>query len=191
MNKRIVSLCLAAVLLTSGCDRGANGHAETAAEKENAEMGMMSMHHHSDSGEVPKGLREAEHPTYHVGDTVVIHAKHMAGMDGATGKVVGAYDTVAYSVTYTPTDGGKPVRNHKWVIQEEIKDAGNQPLEPGQNVILEADHMEGMMGAQATIETADRTTVYMVDYIPTNGGAPVTNHKWVVERELSERLYKS
>ncbi|KHF32902.1 hypothetical protein CM49_04894 [Paenibacillus sp. P1XP2] len=190
MNKRIVSLCLATVLLTSSCDRGANGHAETAAEKENAEMGMMSMHHHSDSGEVPKGLREAEHPTYHVGDTVVIHAKHMAGMDGATGKVVGAYDTVAYSVTYTPTDGGKPVRNHKWVIQEEIKDAGNQ-LGAGTERDIGSRSYGRHDGAQATIETADRTTVYMVDYIPTNGGAPVTNHKWVVERELSERLYKS
>jgi len=190
MYKISISLCLAAILVMNGCDRAADGHAETAAESEHSEMGMMNMHH-SDDGEVPKGLKEAETPTYHVGDTVVIHAKHMAGMNGATGKVVGAYDTVAYSVTYTPTNGGKPVRNHKWVIQEEIKNAGNEPLEPGQHVILEANHMEGMIGAQATIETADETTVYMVDYVPTNGGTPVKNHKWVVERELSERLYKS
>ncbi|GIO34568.1 MULTISPECIES: YdhK family protein [Paenibacillus] len=185
MNKVFAFLGIAAMLVLSGCD-----HAEKAAESAPTEMDMMSMHH-SDSGEIPKGLKEAMSPTYHVGEHVVIHAKHMSGMNGATGKVVGAYDTIAYSVTYTPTNGGQPVKNHKWVIQEEIKDAGSKPLDQGTKVILEADHMEGMMGAQATIDTANRTTVYMVDYTPAKGGAPVKNHKWVVERELSERLYKS
>jgi uncharacterized membrane protein YdjX (TVP38/TMEM64 family) len=52
-------------------------------------------------------------------------------------------------------------------------------------VILEADHMPGMKGATAEIVSTEPTTVYMVDYTPTTGGAPVKNQKWVTESELS------
>lgn len=78
------------------------------------------------------------------------------------------------------------MENHKWVIQEEIKDAGNKQLKPGSEVTLEADHMKGMKGAKATIDSAEKTTVYMVDYTPT-GGKKVKNHKWVTEDELSAK----
>ena len=100
-------------------------------------------------------------------------------------KIVGAYDTVAYSVSYTPTTGEKRVENHKWVIQEELKDADDKTLEKGSEATLLADHMQGMEGAVAEIESAEHTTVYMVDYNPTTGGERVTNHKWVTESELS------
>ncbi|MBE9914186.1 YdhK family protein [Paenibacillus donghaensis] len=149
----------------------------------------MSMDY-SGSGEIPKGLKTAEDPAYHVGKDVAIHSKRVEGMDGATGTVVGAYDTIAYSVTYTPTNGGKPVANHRWVIQEEIKDAGSEPLKQEEMVTLEADHMEGMLGAEAKIDSGRKTTVYMVDFTPTIGGPPVRNYKWFVERELSIRHYR-
>ncbi|MBB6023576.1 hypothetical protein HNR77_004677 [Paenibacillus sp. JGP012] len=42
-------------------------------------------------------------------------------MKGATANIVGAYDTNVYSVSYTPTTGGEPVKNHKWVIGSELK----------------------------------------------------------------------
>ncbi|PET71278.1 hypothetical protein CN514_07580 [Bacillus sp. AFS001701] len=45
--------------------------------------------------------------------------------------------------------------------------------------------MEGMKGAKATIYSAERTTVYMIDFKPTDGGETVKNHKWVTELELS------
>jgi len=45
--------------------------------------------------------------------------------------------------------------------------------------------MKGMKGAIAVIDSAEQTTVYMVDYTPTTGGEKVTNHKWVTESELS------
>ncbi len=45
--------------------------------------------------------------------------------------------------------------------------------------------MKGMDGAKAIIDSAEPTTVYMVDYTPTTGGEPVKNHKWVTESELS------
>ena len=146
--------------------------------------GMM----HDDSGEIPEGLQEAENPTYPVGDTVTIQTDHMAGMEGATGTIVGAFDTVAYEVTYEPTNGDSIVENHKWVLKEEIPEARNQeePLSEGTEVTLEASHMEGMEDATATIDSAEETTVYMLDYQPTDGGEMVKNHKWVTEDELSQ-----
>ncbi|MDN4525515.1 YdhK family protein [Fictibacillus fluitans] len=139
---------------------------------------------HSGSGEVPKELKKAENPKYEVGSQAIIKANHMKGMNGAKAKIVGAFDTTAYVVTYTPTTGGKPVKNHKWVIQEEIQDAGNKELKQGDKVKLNADHMKGMKGASAVIESSEKTTVYMVDYTPTTGGEKVKNHKWVTESEL-------
>ncbi len=64
----------------------------------------------------------------------------------------------------------KKVENHKWIIQEEIKDAGEKTYEPGAEVTVNASHMEGMNGAVAEVESAEKTTVYMVDFTPTTGG---------------------
>lgn len=140
---------------------------------------------HSGSGEVPADLKEAENPTYEVGSQAIIETDHMEGMKGAEATIVGAFDTTAYALTYTPTDGGEPVENHKWVIHEELENPGDAPLEPGAEATISADHMEGMDGATATIDSAEETTVYMVDFVPTTGGEEVTNHKWVTESELS------
>ena len=145
-----------------------------------AGMGEMG----SSDGSVPAGLETATSPTYPVGTKVTITATHMDGMEGATGTVVGAYTTTVYAVDYTPTTGGAEVKDHKWVIQQEIKDAGSQDYAVGDEVTLTADHMEGMDGAKATIAEVSHETVYMVDYTPTTGGAEVKNHKWVVESEL-------
>ncbi|UUZ90259.1 YdhK family protein [Paenibacillus sp. P25] len=142
---------------------------------------------HSGSGEVPAGLKAATNPKYKVGSQAVIQADHMPGMKGATATIVGAYDTMVYSVSYTPTNGGQPVKNHKWVIHEELKSAGAEALKPGTKVTLEADHMPGMKGASGTIDSAEHTTVYMVDYTPTTGGEKVTNHQWVTESELAAK----
>jgi hypothetical protein len=111
----------------------------------------------------------------------------MEGMNGAKATIVGAYDTTAYAVSYTPTTGGEKVKNHKWVIQEEIKNAGSVKLKPGTEVTIESDHMEGMKGATGTIDSAEQTTVYMIDYTPAAGGEKVKNHKWVTESELSTK----
>lgn len=140
---------------------------------------------HSSSGNVPKDLKVAENPTYEVGSKAIIETDHMEGMKGAEATIVGAYDTIAYVISYTPTNGGERVENHKWVIQEEIANAGEEPLEPGKEVTINATHMKGMDGATAEIESAEQTTVYMVDYTPTTGGEEVKNHKWVTENELS------
>lgn len=166
------------VLLFYGCS--------SAEENSDKESSQTEQHEHQETGspEIPEGLEPAANPKYKEGSQVILKANHMEGMDGAEATVLNAFDTIAYQVTYTPTTGGEPVKNHKWVIQDEIKDAGSEMLEKGTEVTLEADHMEGMKGAKATIESAENTTVYMVDYQPTTGGEMITNHKWVTEEEV-------
>jgi hypothetical protein len=182
--KRQLILIIGAVMIAALTACGNNTTTPATANSDNKQMVHSDMNH-SSSGEVPAGLKEAKNPTYKVGSQAVIQADHMPGMKGATATIVGAYDTTAYVVSYTPTTGGKRVTNHKWVIQQEIKDAGDNALQPGAKATLEADHMPGMKGATADIVSAEQTTVYMVDYIPTTGGEKVTNHKWVTESELT------
>ena len=72
--------------------------------------------------------------------------------------------------------------DHRWVVQEELENVGDERLADGTEVILLADHMSGMAGAQATIAYSADETVYMVDYEA--DGMKMTNHKWVVESEI-------
>ncbi|WP_223635104.1 YdhK family protein [Planococcus sp. 4-30] len=148
------------------------------------DMGHGGMEHSSD-GEVPEGLAEAENPTFEVGSQAIMSANHMPGMDGAEATITGAYDTTVYALSFTPTTGGEPVENHKWVIHEELEDAGDTPLSAGDEAVIATDHMEGMEGATAIIDSAEETTVYMVDFTTTDTDEAVTNHKWVTESELS------
>lgn len=140
------------------------------------------MNHKMDGGPVPEEMVAAENPTYPVGSKVTLTADHMPGMDGAAATIVGAYKTYTYAVDYTPTDGGKPVNAHKWVVQEEIKGAGADRLKDGSSVELAADHMEGMQGAKATVAFSTDETVYVIDYVA--DGMEMKNHKWVVESEI-------
>jgi uncharacterized protein YceK len=188
MKKQLVFLSVAAMIALSGCG---NNTPQDNPSNNNPGSAQPGMNHgdmnHSSSGEVPKGLKAATNPTYKVGSQSVIKTDHMPGMNGATATIVGAYDTTAYAISYTPTTGGPRVTNHKWVIHEEIQNAGTDPFKPGTEVTVLADHMQGMNGAKATIDSAQHTTVYMVDYTPTTGGAPVKNHKWVIDSELSTK----
>lgn len=185
-----VSLVSAFTLSACASDGGGTSPGESMDMNSNSEESMDMDHsnmNHSSSGEVPEDLKVAENPTYEVGSQAIIESDHMEGMKGAEATIVGAYDTTAYAISYTPTTGGKRVENHKWVIQEEIKDAGDKILEPGTEVTIEATHMKGMDGATAKIDSSEKTTVYMIDYTPTTGGEKVTNHKWVTESELSAK----
>ncbi len=58
---------------------------------------------------------------YKVGDHIKITASHMAGMKGASGKIVKVHSGPAYMVNYQPTNGMVEVKNHKWVSQSEMK----------------------------------------------------------------------
>lgn len=162
---------------------------QTASESSNMDMGMGMDHgsggmagHNPEGGPPPEGIETAADPTYPIDSTAVLTADHMPGMAGSEATISGAFDTTAYSVSYTPTDGGEPVVDHKWVVHEELEDPGEAPLPAGTEVVLNADHMPGMEGAEATIESSTEETVYMVD--TTIDGMEMTNHKWFVESEL-------
>lgn len=176
---RIFLILLLAVFMLSACG---NDEPQTQDSQGAEEMEHMQ---HDESGKLPEGLEEADDPKFQLGSKVIIQADHMEGMQGAEATIVGAFDTYAYEISYTPTDGGKHVDHHRWVIQEELKEANEHPLEPGIEATLEADHMEGMKGATAIVEKVEDTTVYMVDYTSTATGEEVKNHKWLTEEELT------
>lgn len=73
-----------------------------------------------------------------------------------------------------PADGGPP--------PEGIAEATDPTYPVGSTVILSADHMPGMDGAEATIDSSTQETVYMVDL--EIDGMTMTNHQWVVESEM-------
>ena len=141
----------------------------SASGTPSASQGGHEHMHAMDGGPAPEGMT----------------TDHMEGMEGAPATVVGAYKTVAYAVNYTPTDGGPEVTNHKWVVQEELQGAGSERLADGTEVTIEADHMPGMKGATGTVASSTTQTVYMVDYEA--DGMTMTNHKWVVEKEMKPR----
>lgn len=141
--------------------------------------------HPEDGGPAPAGIAEAENPTYPVGTEVILTADHMPGMDGAEATISGAFNTTTYAVSYTPTDGGQPVENHKWVVHEELANVDKQKLQPGDTATIEAEHMSGMQGAEATIDSATEETVYMVDI--DSPDMTMKRHKWVVESEIQPK----
>lgn len=196
-NKMLLSVFSLTALLLGACSNGVvedpmmdetpDSSIEEPMDEEEMDDEMDSEMVHDESGEIPTGLKEAENPTYEIGETVELQTDHMEGMKGAEATIVGAFDTVAYEVSYDPTNGDPREDNHKWVIHEEIQDAGMDVINSGEEVILNAKHMEGMEGATATIDSAEETTVYMIDYEPTDGGEIVKNHKWVTDSEISKK----
>lgn len=191
MRKRLRTTVAAGVLggalVFTGCSTGGDQDQATPSttshhEGHGSSSDSGGMEHPMDGGPAPEGIETAASPTYPVGTEVTLTADHMEGMDGANATIAGAYDTYTYAVDFTPSTGGEPVKDHKWVVQQEIKDAGDERLADGTEVTLEAEHMEGMEGAEATIASSTEETVYMVDY--ESDGMTMTNHKWVVESEI-------
>lgn len=188
----LLTFVLAVFLAACSNDNQENNQAQAEKTKQEQNNSSSEDHggghegmDHSGSGEIPEGLKDAENPTFKVGSNAIINDDHMEGMKGAEATIVGAYATTVYTISYDPTNGRERVTNHKWIIHEEIKDANNTPYKPGDEVVVEADHMEGMKGATAVVDSAEQTTVYMVDFNPTTGEEKVTNHQWVTESELS------
>lgn len=202
MKKTLLFTLLASLLFILGAcanstdeaqqgDKGTENKASSTNENNKTntnKQDMVGMDHsgmnHVGSGDIPEGLKEAENPKYPVGSQAIIQSDHMAGMKDANATIVGAYDTTVYTVSYSPSTGGEKVEDHKWVIHEELINPGEAPLKPGAEAKTEASHMEGMAGTTLEIDSAEQTTVYMVDFTTTDG-EKVTNHQWVTENELS------
>lgn len=190
MKKQLLMVVIAALIGLAGCGSGGTSNSDSdqnqTADKKNASQEMKDDQEAAKQFSEKQSLQEAKNPTFPVGSKAIVQTGHMKGMKGAKATITGAYDTTVYEVSYKPTTGGKEVHHHKWVVQSEIKDAGDKTLAPGTDIIIEADHMKGMKGAKGKVESSKKTTVYMIDYQPTTGGKVVKNHKWVVEDELSK-----
>src|SRR5690625_6147149 len=150
MTRLTLGAAVGALALTGCAGTGDNDAApestptqsDTAAEASNPDAGAHD--HDPDGGPPPSGIQEATDPTYAVGDHVILNADHMPGMDGAEATISGAFDTTTYSGSYTPTDGGDPATDHKWVVHEEREDPREAPREAGSPVLLNADHSHAM-----------------------------------------------
>ncbi|RIW38360.1 DUF1541 domain-containing protein [Bacillus salacetis] len=195
--KKIILLSVALLIIAlAACGIGTKENATGSNEEEHQSdteenpSGHTGMDH-SMEGDIPEGMQEAEDPKYKTGSKVIIEKDHMSGMKGAEATIVGAYETTVYRVSYDPVTGGDRVEEHEWVVHEELKEADQEPFKPGSGVTIEAAHMEGMKGADATVDTAEEKTVYVIDYTPTDGSKPVKNHLWMSEEELhsSEQTY--
>lgn len=183
---RLAAVVLTGAIVLAGCSDSGSDEDQTSGTSEGSEAsdggGHGGMEHPMDGGSAPDAMVLAEDPEYSVGTEVTITADHMEGMEGATATISGAFDTTTYSVSFTPTDGGEPVTDHKWVVHEELENPVEPPLAEGTEVVITADHMTGMDGAEATIDNTTEETVYMVDYEA--DAMMMTNHKWVVESEI-------
>ena len=176
MIKKVIFLILASALVLSAC-----------SNKEEHSEGTNNHKDHNDESKAPEDMTATTKGKFEQGDKVTITAGHMPGMKGAEATVKGAYKTHAYVVSYKPTNGDKKVNNHKWVVNEEIKEAPEHGFSAGDTVKLEADHMPGMKGATADVDDVKETTVYMVDYKSKDNGKTVKNHKWMTGDELKAR----
>ena len=141
---------------------------------------------HNDESKVPEGMKSTNEGEFKVGDKVTITGAY-ARYERCRSYCKGAYKTYAYVVSYKPTNGNEKVNNHKWVVNEEIKDAPKDGFSKGDTVKLEASHMSGMKGATVNIDNVKKTTVYVVDYKSKDNGKIIKNHKWMTGNELKAR----
>lgn len=183
MKKWLITTVLASSVGLAACGQSNDTDQSMNHNETSEEMSHDGMNHSSSEG-APASMKDATTPKFPVKSQVIMNTAHMPGMEGQKATVSGAYDTTVYSVSYTPITGGKAVKNHKWVVHEELKDARQKPYQKGDEVTLAAKHMDGMNGATATIDSATNTTVYMVDYKDADGN-DIKNHKWVTEDELT------
>ncbi|WP_440857989.1 DUF1541 domain-containing protein [Staphylococcus shinii] len=181
MIKKLSFIILASGLVLSACSNGNEEDKDTKDQKQEEHMG------HKSENKAPDDMKSTDDSKYKKGDEVTITAGHMPGMKNAKATVKGSYETYAYVVSYTPTNGDEKVSNHKWVVNEEVADAPENGFKKGDTVKLEAGHMPGMKGAEAQINDVEKTTVYMVDYKSTKNDKMVKNHKWMTTDELKIR----
>lgn len=177
--KKLLTVSFTAAILLSSCSTG-NDQANETKESQHTS-------HKSSAGDLPDGMQTTDKAKFKKGDKVTVNSDHMKGMKGAKGVVKAAYKTHVYEVTYKPKDGKKEVKNHKWVVNEEIENAKQHGFEKGDSVKLEADHMAGMKGAIAEIDNVKKTTAYVIDYKSTTDDKWIKNHKWMIGSELESR----
>jgi len=157
---KLVFASLGIIVFLGACSNQSESNNSKSTNEEStstASSEMNSMEGMNHEGMVPSSMKDAANPKFPVGSNVILLGDHM--------------------------DGGPMVNNHRWVVQEELKDTETVANE-GDTVILNADHMDGMMGAEAKVDKSITGTVYVVNYTPTDGQEEVKNHMWVTEDEM-------
>src|SRR5690625_3117524 len=98
----VVIIAVISLITLSACsgnneEQSLENSNNTETESNNNEIKNESDSHadmnHSGSGEVPKGLKTSENPTYKVDSKAIVEADHMKGMKGAEATIVGAFST--------------------------------------------------------------------------------------------------
>lgn len=188
--KKIFPIFIVLLLVACGKDDEVTNPMENnpAEDKQSNGIGEQletPLNDETDTGtqKMTEGIKAEQNPKYPMGSKVKIMADHIDGMEGAEGEVVGAYDTTAYEVKYLPTTGGEKV-TYKWVIDQELEGASGAPLQKGLDVVITANHVEGMEGASGEVLQSNESTVYMVSFTTTKG-KKIENYKWLTEEELS------
>ncbi|WP_057769457.1 DUF1541 domain-containing protein [Lactobacillus selangorensis] len=140
------------------------------------------------------GLEPAVDPCYEKGDQVTLLVDHVMAhmimkMKGAPATIVAGYHTRAYAVDFYTTNDHTFVKDHKWIIQREIKgETDDSPaLANGTEITMEAAHMPGMKGAKATIVDSADENIYIVDVPPYQGQQAMMNHRWFLQSEMQTR----
>lgn len=179
--KRVMFICsVTAALLLAGCDESKKPYEPKLDREHNTEMKSLP-------GEQGfSDYKAADKPTFAIGSQVIINSAHTKGMKDAKATVVGAFDTVAYSVSYISTAGNQQVTDYKWLVNEELVDENDVAFAVGDKVVTSAAHDPGMKNAEVTIETVRPTTVYVVDYVDTENSKKINNYRWLIEDELSK-----
>lgn len=153
---------------------------EVQEEKVTKELSEYSHMFISGNDVIPNNIKYIEYPKYHPGTTVVFKdTTEYPHMENANLVVIDAYNTTAYAVSYKNPAGDTIYT--KWVVQEEIQNAGEQPLQVGDEVFLSPT--TSIPEVKATIDYVEEGPVYIVD-IETADGQIITNYKWVLESEI-------
>lgn len=177
MKKTFLILSGAAALMLAACDESKKPYEPELDSEYNKEM--KSPHDSDELGDYTAAAK----PKFPIGSTVIIKSEHTKGMKDAKATVVGAYDTVAYSYSYTPP-GEAEVSDSKWIVDEEIVDENDVAFEVGDTVVTSANHKKGLQGSEVTIDSVRPTVAYILDYVDTSNNKKVSNYKWVIEEEL-------
>ncbi|UDM31896.1 DUF1541 domain-containing protein [Lentilactobacillus laojiaonis] len=156
---------------------------------------QMNNSNYNPNDQVPlEGLMVAQAPNFKKGDSVTLLVDHVMAhmvmkMKGAPATIVAGYNTRAYAVDFYTTNDHTLVKDHKWIIQREIKgETDDSPaLSIGSKITIEANHMPGMRGAEATIVDSQEGNIYIVDVPAYEGQKPMMNHRWFMQDEMKPR----
>ncbi|MCL1935212.1 MAG: DUF1541 domain-containing protein [Defluviitaleaceae bacterium] len=140
---------------------------------------------YSSFGYINEGSTHHPNPTFPVGTPVILAHEHFPGAAGSQAVVTGAFDEIAYAVSFQPGAPGFPFEYaHRWIMHTELWGWENvEVFEPGTVVMLDTDHFPGSRYQIGIVEYYERGTTYQLDGT-TRYGLPFWDHQWFTESEI-------